>query len=208
MERRAVVIPAVKKNVAFDNDLVKRLGDRFLVQHAIDKACELERKQRIWVVTDSQEIELIAHRSGVRCIRDPRLRIEDNDLRRISHLLTESGCECSAFLALWPYAPLLEAKTIERAWTEFVLHRHAAMASVVQLSPELYLSHEGLKPVGLGLPLYRKIRAFEFMTREYVDGGEQPIQPWVIDDPRTEIASFRDWWVCEKLMGRKRIAFR
>lgn len=208
MERRAVVIPAVKKSVAFDNDLVKRLGDKLLVQHAIDKACAMERRSRVWVVTDSQEIELIAHRSGVRCHRDPLLRIEDNELRGLSPLLAEAGCDCSAFLVLWPYAPLLSAAAIESAWSEFVLHRHAAMASVELLRPEQYLSHEGLKPVGLGMPLYRKVRAFEFMTREYAEGGDLPVQPWVVDDPHVEITSFRDWWVCEKLMRRRRIAFR
>lgn len=208
MVRRAVVIPAVKKNVAFDNDLVKKLDDRLLLQHAIDKALRLEKRSMVWVVTDSQEIELIAQRAGVRCVRDATLRIEDNDLRSLAPLLDRVGCECPAFLVLWPYAPLLGVPDLEAAWSEFVLRRHDAMVSVRKLEPELYLSHQGLQPVGLGLPLYRKIRAFEFLSRAYLEGGDHPVQPWVVEDPRIEIASFRDWWVCEKLLRRRRIVFR
>ena len=52
----AVVIPAVKKNVAFTDDLVKKLAGVSLIQRAINKAREITADQHIFVVTDSEEI--------------------------------------------------------------------------------------------------------------------------------------------------------
>ena len=52
-----VLIPALKKTVAFQDDLVKKLNGISLVQRAINKAIELEvDKKDIHLLTDSEEI--------------------------------------------------------------------------------------------------------------------------------------------------------
>ena len=52
-KERCIVIPAVKKNVAFVDDLVKKLNGRILIQWTIDRAKELAPEEDIYVVTDS-----------------------------------------------------------------------------------------------------------------------------------------------------------
>ena len=38
--------------------------------------------------------------------------------------------------------------------------------------------------------------------------GEVKIRPFILDRSVIEIQSYQDWWVCEKLIGRRRIVFR
>ena len=54
----AIFIPAIKKNVAFADDLVKKLADKTLIQRVINKARKIVSEQCIYVVTDS-ELSLI-----------------------------------------------------------------------------------------------------------------------------------------------------
>ena len=61
-----IIIPALKKTVAFQDDLVKKLGGISLVQRAINKAIDFGlKKSGIHLLTDSEEIRLIAERNGV-----------------------------------------------------------------------------------------------------------------------------------------------
>ena len=69
-----VVIPALKKAVAFQDDLVKNLAGVPLIERVIEKAKSLTGDdQDVYVLTDSEEIELIAVRSGVSVFCDSEL---------------------------------------------------------------------------------------------------------------------------------------
>ena len=50
---KAIVIPEIKKNVAFTNDLVKKLAGTTLIQRVIDKAREIPLSENIFVLTDA-----------------------------------------------------------------------------------------------------------------------------------------------------------
>ena len=52
--KTAIIIPAIKKNVAFTDDLVKKLAGTSLVQRAIDKAKRIVPREHIYIVTDSE----------------------------------------------------------------------------------------------------------------------------------------------------------
>ena len=69
-----VVIQALKKAVAFQDDLVKKLAGVALIERAIEKAKSLiGNNHKVYVLTDSEEIELISSRSGVNVFCDPQI---------------------------------------------------------------------------------------------------------------------------------------
>ena len=66
MASLTIFIPALKKETIFQDDLVKKLSGVTLVQRAINKAKKLGvNKKDIHLLTDSEEISLIAQRNGV-----------------------------------------------------------------------------------------------------------------------------------------------
>ncbi len=58
-----IVIPAIKKNAVIPDQLVKKLNGITLIQRAIDTAKEIT--DNIFIITDSEEISLIAQRNSI-----------------------------------------------------------------------------------------------------------------------------------------------
>ncbi|MDD5090793.1 MAG: hypothetical protein PHQ23_07725, partial [Candidatus Wallbacteria bacterium] len=54
--------------------------------------------------------------------------------------------------------------------------------------------------------LLKEIRAFAMFRTGSVKLRER-FFPWILDDSGVEIRSYQDWWICEKLLRRKRIVF-
>jgi len=71
-----IVIPAIKKNGVIPDQLIKKLNGKTLIQRAIDTAKNL-KVDNIIVVTDSQEISLIAERNDVQYIYNPEFKINN-----------------------------------------------------------------------------------------------------------------------------------
>ena len=69
----AFIIPAVKKNVAFYDDLMKKMVGDPLIQRAIKKAEAITEKKNIYIITDSEEIRLLSQRMGVHYYFDKTL---------------------------------------------------------------------------------------------------------------------------------------
>ena len=65
MKGFCVIIPAFKKNAIIPDQLVKSLLGETLIQRAINLSKGLVEKKDIYVVTDSQEISLIAERNKI-----------------------------------------------------------------------------------------------------------------------------------------------
>ena len=103
----SILIPALKKTVAFQDDLVKKLAGVSIIQRAINKALEIgAEKQDIHVLTDSEEIQLIAERNGVQAYFEPSLVLIDvfnNDTSR--DYLHKATSNNKYLLLLSPYAP-------------------------------------------------------------------------------------------------------
>ena len=72
---KAVIIPAVKKNVAFYDDLIKKMAGQSLIERAINKAKEIVEEEHIYVVTDSEEIRLFSQRKSVRHYFEKSLKL-------------------------------------------------------------------------------------------------------------------------------------
>ena len=73
-EKLLILIPAIKKNVAFEDDLVKKIAGVSLLQRSINLAKSLDIDScDIFILTDSEEIALIANRNNVECYIDSKL---------------------------------------------------------------------------------------------------------------------------------------
>ena len=73
-----IFIPAIKKSVIFQDDLIKKLNGISLIQRAINKAKSLTNN--IKIITDSEEIKLISNRNSLETFYDPKLVWGENCL--------------------------------------------------------------------------------------------------------------------------------
>ncbi len=119
MNKTVIVIPAVKKNAAFTDDLVKKLAGIPLVQRALDKAKQLINGQHIYLITDSDEIRLIGRRQSVKTFYKPTLRLSDS-LQQLKFLLLKLSVCYQHLIVISPYAPLLEVDILKKSYERYL----------------------------------------------------------------------------------------
>lgn len=216
MRDLAIVIPAVKKNVAFPDDLVKKLAGISLIQRAINTAKLAFPNQQAHVVTDSEEIRLICQRNDVVCIYDKSLCLDSGNL--LGSLCIHLGFlidEKRGLLLLSPYAPLLKADELQRAYKEYLVRGAELMIPVC--SARLRIFENVPRPLsmlmhdGFGQDLISESHAFLILrTTLLQQAGEYLIEPhaYPLAEMSLEIRDYQDWWLCEKLINRRRIVFR
>lgn len=210
-----VVIPAVKKEGSIPDQLVKKLAGVTLIQRALNKALRLTAPRHILVVTDSQEISLIAQRNGVPFAYDASLRLEHNwVLKDIGPHIQQTAARYPYTVIYRPTAPLIYDQDIRRG-LELLARRQGDI--LVTLRPE----HRHFWRLGPGDDdqlwqpdqerehLHAECRAFLILTRQALVEGPQgkKVVPFILGDQAVEIASYQDWWVCERLLMRKRVVF-
>ena len=110
----SILIPAVKKEANFQDDLVKKLSGLSPVQRSVNKARAVGfPAESIHLFTDSDEIRLMGERNCVSVYFDPRLRWDSiylNDGPRA--YLTRVEKSSKYIVILSPYAPLLSMETL------------------------------------------------------------------------------------------------
>ena len=218
MNSCCIVIPAVKKNVAFTDDLVKKLAGISLIQRAIDKARSLVLAEHIYVVTDSEEIRLISTRNQIRCYYDKKLKLKEAELFvNLKFFVLKIAKKYRNIILLSPYAPLLPANDLKRAYQDFNSKGTDFLQPVMRESHRLFerTNHRSLSQLVFGNPsneIYVESQAFQILKSRLVLDNPAAIRvkpvSYVLDRNFREIRSYQDWWVCEKILTRKRIVFR
>lgn len=213
-----IFIPALKKNVAFQDDLVKKLAGVTLVQRAINKAQELGvAKKDIHLLTDSEEIRLIAERNGISVYWDSELVWDAQVLKgRIYSYLRMATKHSENTLLLSPYAPLLSSELLEQAIEEFEKSQRDILKPVKVVRRQLFDSNAGIRVIesiiGTSHETHRiESNAFTIMKSSVISMdlyNKSTLFAWEVEHDLLEIDSFQDWWVCEKLLQKKRIIFR
>jgi spore coat polysaccharide biosynthesis predicted glycosyltransferase SpsG/CMP-N-acetylneuraminic acid synthetase len=212
-----VAIPAVKKNVAFTDDLVKKLAGVSLIQRAIDKAREISEPEHIYIITDSEEICLICKRNNVRNIYDPELKLEfREDFGSIGVLLGEIVLNYGDVIILSPYSPLQETSEIIEAYTTYKEGNFDSLLPVLQKKHKLFHCNpngtRACKIFNAENGILIEVSSFQILSCDHLKGQENKDQgkllPYRINHESIEISSYQDWWICEKLLKRKRIVFR
>lgn len=218
MDGLLIVIPAIKKSVAFPDDLVKKLAGVTLIQRAIAIAAEVVPKSQILVVTDSTEIDLICQRQGVASHIDPTLRLPRQSITALDVapcLKNHSGQWWQDLLLLSPYVPLLSGTVLRLANESYRCAKAKYLVPVTRLHanpftpwPETLQDRAQAKKQHV---LAVESSAFSITDRALLEANEQnKVQAlaFPLDDDLIEIHDYHDWWLCEKLLNRRRIVFR
>jgi spore coat polysaccharide biosynthesis predicted glycosyltransferase SpsG/CMP-N-acetylneuraminic acid synthetase len=215
LRQAAVLIPAIKKNGAFADDLIKKLAGVSLFERAIAKAKKLVRQEDIYVITDSDEISLICKRHSIQFFLKPDFKLEFNNLmQELSDSLKQIATQVKTILVLWPYTPLLSLESITTAYQAYQNGNFNSLVTLRQLDHKLYkFQDQDLKGFRFSSHTDRvciEVRALNIFNSELVLQPKQELRvcPFHLDPELLEIQNYQDWWVCEKLIRRKRVLFR
>jgi spore coat polysaccharide biosynthesis predicted glycosyltransferase SpsG len=213
----SVFIPALKKSVAFQDDLVKKLDGITPVQRAISVSMELGvATENVRLITDSEEISLIGERNRISVFLDPLLKWDSKDLHhKILGYINEASGNSEVIIILSPYAPLINTDLLMRATTDLLASDNDILKPTRLVGQTLYSGEcTTLDNIILGNKAEEhevESGAFTIIKKMALRKSRKKsfsILPWQLDHDFLEIRTYQDWWVCEKLLQRKRIVFR
>ena len=209
----ACVILALKKNVAFPDDLVRRLNGQLLIEYTLKLTDSAVGRDNCWIVTDSEEIKVFCLRKKFKVYYDPVLSLDKpKTFSKVSSNL-EGISSTKAVCLLWPYTPTLCLTDLQNAIQQHLRRRSSYTISVKNEKRNEFISH-GRDWKCANNPddslSYKRIRGFLITSSKnlFLNPSGKRFTPFVVSDGTHEIKGFSDWWVCEGLLRRKRIIFR
>lgn len=200
-----IVIPAIKKSAVIPDQLIKKLDGITLIQRAINTALEITTNQNILVVTDSEEIALICERNGVCFYKNRKLKFtSENILDSISEIVKDRDQQ--NILLYRANTPLVGSELLAEAYTQYLKESQYIFTSVKSEQRKLLrVENELLEKVN-DKKYFEELKAFHIFNKNYVQ--KKQFRPFIIDTEKSiEIESYQDWWVCEKVLQRKKIMF-
>lgn len=217
MNDTVVFISSLQKNSAFQDDLLRKIAGKTLIERAVAKARFLGVKDSsIHVYTDAETVALSGERAGVNVYFDHSLSGSFKTTQdRFYKYLVESLSTAKWLLRLSPYAPLLSITTITQAQTilkqsgntvavgEQPIYNRSADTKLTIMTDEFF----GPQFIDSNI----RSEAFTLVLTDAITVSfNKPLKVSFVGvgEDAFEIRSYRDWWVCEKLLQRKRIIFR
>lgn len=220
MKERCIVIPAIKKNAVIPDQLVKKLAGVTLIERALNTARACAKNEDIIVLTDSEEIALICERAQVRYSRNPAIRFKSWDIvEEMRELLTSLALEYRHCVILRASAPLLTWVDLEAAWKRYLGACADSLVTVRKMRQRIWqaapvgseqLLAEALRDNDAGQSYVIETRALFILKLDFLQPGGSPGKrniPYFLDDRGLEILSYQDWWICERLLERRHVAF-
>ena len=136
-----VFISALQRHLAFQDDLLRRLRGKTLVERSIEKARNLGIGDwSIHVYTDSEQIALQVERTGVHAFLDVNLlNLNADESKNFIEYCCASAKEDDHILRLSPYAPLLEGATLDKAAEVLEQTNIDAVCGVRSIRQSLYI---------------------------------------------------------------------
>lgn len=218
MKNLAIIIPAIKKSVAFTDDLVKKLNGISLIQRSINTALQVMDAKHIYILTDSDEIRLIGYRNGINTYHDSQLKIESLEFfYNIKNIVLDLIGDIEHLLVLSPYCPLVTADTLYDAFRDFLFSDARLLVPIYRDRQKKTFAQslrQGLlESVNINKDCHEWIesQAFEFISTGLLrdnDLRQSEIKHFQLPSAPAEIKNYQDWWVCEKLLQRRKIVFR
>ncbi len=209
-----VLINAVKPDSEIPEQLLKKLDGISLLQRSITLAKTIAPNESITLVCDSAELALLGERNGVRSLLDEELSAHCSiGAEGFNRFLQDFAESFSCLLVLNPNAPLLQSEELLLAIENFrsenaellvpmtrYEHLHVPWDQMT-LSEFFTTSQRG--------EVYIESRAFFLIDAASVGTpfAELQLLPLPLEENPLEIRSYHDWWVCERLLNRKRILF-
>ena len=208
---------AIAANAAFHGALTRKLLRRTLVERLIEKGGRfVADRGDILIYTDVEEVALKAERQGATSYFDPSPRYAGNQqLQRVKDFVQDNIEKSDTLLWLSPYAPLVSINTLKRAQERLnstdVDIVFGAMEDFKRDSTDTPFTISELLCPMPALILESRSSSFAVLRAStlFDDTNKRYKQTSVpVGRDVFEIASVHDWWVCEKLLTRKRIVFR
>ena len=206
------IIPAIKKNAVIPDQLVKKLNGETLIQRAINISKKISNDEDIFVITDSQEISLIAERNNLNCHFEPNLNINTTSiLRGLSFLFDDLSKRYNYFLLNRANAPLVDSTIINDAIHYFQENSEDLIVSVKKDTRRVFETNNGdLKSLFIDgkSSFYEEVNAFQISKFNSLKSQKTKTLPFILpSDIAIEIDGYQSWWICEKLLKRKKIVF-
>lgn len=207
-----VVIPAIKKNAAIPDQLIKKLNGITLIQRAIDTAKEIASQcNDILVVTDSEEISLICSRNNIRFYYNSKIKLNpENIVLDLKPILIKYSDIYKYILLYRANAPLIKKDEIIYAYNIFLKDTDKTFISVKKDNRIIFKRNkEKLELIEKETrEFYEEIRAFKIISYKSLLNEVFDKVPYILSsEDSIEIETYQDWWVCEKLLQQKRIVF-
>lgn len=215
MDSLCIIIPAIKKNASIPDQLVKTLLGKSLIQRAIDTSLRIVSCADVFILTDSEEISLIATRNNIKSIYIKDLVINSDSLiDEVYFHLNEIIKNYRDVLIFRGNAPLITERHLKKAYKNFlkIYHETDILISTKRKNYNLWvensenLFHKSLERVSHLI----EIKAFILLksTSFLKDKNQRRAHPYVLErEDALEISNYQDWWICEKLLKRKKIVF-
>ena len=212
MKQRCIIIPAIKKNAAIPDQLVKKLAGVTLIERAIHTARAVARGADVLVVTDSQEITLICERSGVRAHYNKDLYFSSLDIvSELRSVLAQIAREYEHVVLYRASCPLVTWVDVEDAYRHFAASGADCLMTVKSVRQRVWQEREEGIDSLLGDEddgaLVESKALVMLRSKALLAGRIARTVPYFLNDRAIEINSYQDWWICEKLLARRKILF-
>jgi len=208
MKNICVVIPAIKKNAVIPDQLVKKMSGVTLIQRMIDQAIDFSKnRSQVLILTDSDEISLIAKRNKIPYFKDKKLKIsEDSIIDEVSKFLLELDFE--NFLLLRGSLPLLKTTNLIEAYNLFLMSSgKAVVVSVKDHDRTLFRKDSNHLTRYERGHFYEELLGFYIINKNNLLSKKKYI-PFIVPESQSiEVDGYNSWWICEKILQRKRIVF-
>ncbi len=221
MDTRCIIIPAIKKNAVIPDQLVKKLAGVTLIERGIGTARDVCPPEDVYVLTDSQEIELICERAGVGCRRNKDLKFTSlNIVAEMRDVLGELAQKYGHCIVLRASCPLITWVDVEDAWHRYLEAGADSLVTVKSVHQRIWgvqgrnLEHlldeaEGEREVVVesrALIILRSEALLKTLASGYA-ARLTNVVPYFLNDRAIEIQSYQDWWICERLLLRRHVVF-
>jgi len=212
MKQRCIIIPAIKKNAAIPDQLVKKLAGVTLIERAIHTARAVARGSDVLVVTDSQEITLICERNGVRAHYNKDLYFSSLDIvAELRSVLVQIAREYEHVMVYRASCPLVTWVDMEDAYRHFTASGADCLMTVKSVRQRVWQEREEGIDSLLGDEddgALVESKALVMLRNEALLAGRiARTVPYFLNDRAIEINSYQDWWICEKLLARRKLLF-
>ena len=207
-KREIVIIYAIGKEGPFPDTLTKSLAGVPLLQRAINLALEITINSQIYVVSDTEEIDLISERSGVVSL-----------IKKDLYDLFANFANESIIVSISPYCPLLTKRDIINALKVFKNNKSNFLLPVKRTTKTTVRYREDREIVKYFASNLEKEAVltvcpdFHIFSPQVLENNMSSLPSenrtyFELLSKSIEIRNPEDWWVCEKFLRRKRIIFR
>jgi spore coat polysaccharide biosynthesis predicted glycosyltransferase SpsG/CMP-N-acetylneuraminic acid synthetase len=220
-----IVIPAPLHGDRLPRKMLRLLHGRPLLMHAVDIALEVVQSPlQVVVVTNDDEVAALAEREGCGAVLDEKGWDQDGSIRQgliFDLLVRQEAVRERAFqavLLLYPSAPLLKPVDLEQAVAMAMEGEYESVISACESAHHTwmkvnggYIPDFGLQSAQAENQLYRETGGFIVSRRDAIWAdrfvGRRVGLALVPQERAIDILSPEEWWICERLLRRKRLVF-